>query len=337
MPPMRATFVIGWVGHQSDTTATLWLAHEGARRGHDVAFVDYLDLSVDAGGAVWGRARRPDVPTAASRKRYAASLRAGAVRIDDRRMSDDDVVFLRNNPVDRFSSWIEKVGNPAVAFGRLLEGAGVRVINRPDGLERARHPAWLVERVPDLLPRGVITRDVDRILAFLRDLDAPAALKPLAGYGGHGVFHVRRGQVRNVRATIELLAHEGYVVAQEWLPEAARGDKRVLLWRGAPIPLGGDRWSAYRRKAAAGDHRNNVHAGGRRRACGLDERELAICRRVGAHLAGDGLDLVGLDLVGDRVLEVNVFCPGGIHNMHALYGGNVAARIWDDLEGEKVG
>ena len=331
---MRATFVIGWTGQQSETTTTMWLAHEGVRRGHDVVFLDYLDFSLETGARVLGSVRRPHAARRASRARYAAALRAGEVSREERCLGEDDVVFLRNNPADRFGSWIERVGNPGVGFGRLLRAAGVRLVNDPDGMERARDHGYLALRVPELLPRTLVSRDAARIEAFLRELDAPAVLKPHGGYGGHGVFYVRRAQVANVRATIGVLAHEGYVVAQEWLPAARRGDKRVLLWQGRPLELSGGRWSAYRRRSAPRDHRNNVHAGGRRARCGLSVEERACCERIGRYLREDGLALVGLDLVGEHVLEVNVFCPGGIGNMHALYGDNVAARIWADLERE---
>lgn len=329
---MRVTFVIGWVHHQSETTTTAWLAHEGHRRGHDVAFLDYLDFTQEPDGSVWGRTRRPAVAASAARARYVAALRSDDVISERRRLSDDDIVFLRNNPADRFSSWVERVGNPALAFGRLLAAQGVRVINSPDGLERARHPSYLTKHIPDLLPPSLISRDVAALERFLGALDGPAVLKPLGGYGGHGVFLVERGQQTNVRAMIEMIVSDGYAVAQPWIPAGDHGDKRVLLWRGRPLELGEGRWSAYLRLRAQGDHRNNIHAGASRRPCTLDEYELAVCRRVGDFLLDDGLDLVGLDLIGDRVLEINVFAPGGIHNMNALYGGNIAARIWDDLE-----
>lgn len=331
---MRVTFVIGWVQQQAATTTTMWLAHEAFRRGWDVAFVDYLELTCGPGALVRGRTRVPDVPREASRERYAAALRGGQVRAEVRDLGAEDVVFLRNNPADRFSSWAERVGNPAVAFGRLLRAHGVRVVNDPDGLERARHPAYLLERVPHLLPPTVMSRDADELEAFLRGLDGPAVLKPVGGYGGHGVFYVARRDRANVRAMIEVLAQSGYVAAQQYVPEAAHGDKRVLLWQGEPLALGGDRWSAYLRRAARGERRNNIHAGGHRRGCGLSERERAICAEIGAHLRADGLALVGLDLVGERILEVNVFAPGGMHNMHALYGANVAARVIDELARE---
>lgn len=330
---MRVTFVIGWLGHQSPTTTTIWLAQEARRRGHDVGFLDYLDFSLEADGRVWGLVHRIDLPRRASRDRLAAALKLGRTRRERRCMSEDDVVFLRNNPADRFSSWVEKVGNPGVFFGRLLRRHGVRVINDPDGLDRARQPLYLLDRVPELLPRTLVSRDPERIQAFLTELDAPAVLKPMAGYGGHGVFRVGRGQVRNVRSMLSTLSQEGFVMAQEWLPGAGEGDKRVLLWRGRPLLLRDGQPSVYLRRSSGGDHRHNIHAGGRRRRCTLTAGELDACLRVGRYLETDGLDFVGLDLVGGRVLEINIFSPGGIHNMHALYGVNLASRIWERLEG----
>ncbi len=309
----------------------MWLAFEGYRRGHDIAFVDYLDLSMDPSGEVWGKARVPS-PGYSTRGQYAAALRSPEVPRRERCLSDDAIVFLRNNPADRMSSWVEKVGNPAIPFGRLLQRQGVAVINDPAGLAEAGHPGYLLTRIADLMPPTLLSRDPVRIERFLRDLDGPAVLKPLAGYGGFGVFYLQRNQVRNVRAMIETLASGGYVVAQGWIPGAHEGDKRVLMWRGRPLELAPGRWSAYLRRGNAGEHRHNIHAGGRPYPCELGPQEIKVIERVGGHLAKDGLALVGLDLIAETVLEINIFCPGGLHNLHALYGFDVAAHIWGDLE-----
>src|SRR5262249_36196140 len=152
-------------------------------------------------------------------------------------LSEFDVVFLRNNPNvaatepgDRF--------NPALDFGRRLKRNSVMVVNDPDGLLRAGSKMYLAGFPEEIRPRTLISRRVDKIKEVLRELDGPAIIKPLAGFGGQNVFYLRRGQVSNLHQMIGAVRKDGYVIAQEYLPEVSRGDKRVLLLAGEPIRLG---------------------------------------------------------------------------------------------------
>ena len=120
-------------------------------------------------------------------------------------------------------------------------------------------------------------------------------------------------------------------MAQEFLPEVKRGDKRVLLLNGEPILIG-DRHACYTRISAPGEIRSNLHVGGKRKRAELTKRDLEIIHAVRTKLVSDGLYFVGVDIVGDKLLEINVFCPGGIHNINELYGINVGQAVIEDLE-----
>jgi glutathione synthase len=325
---MRVCFVVNSVRTQRPTYTTLHLGFAAHRRGHDVAFVSVDQLSHD-GVHVWGSLVRPRPGRIRTAAAFAKALRAGGKTKEMARLDDFDVVFLRNNP---------NVGdaegdgfNPAIEFGRRLKQSGVMVFNDPDGLLRAGSKMYLAGFPAEIRPRTLITRSVERVRAFLRELEGPAIIKPLYGFGGQNVFYVARGERVNLSQMISAVKSEGYLIVQEYLPAVAKGDKRVLLLGGVPI-LSGGHWAAYRRMRPKDDIRNNMHVGGARRAGDLNETERRICDLIRPRLVADGLYFVGVDLVGEKILEINVYAPGGIHNINELYGIDVAEVVARDLE-----
>jgi glutathione synthase len=275
-----------------------------------------------------GATVRPRPKRYSSARRFCRALRDEAAITEEICLDEMDVVFLRNNPVvadgpDRL--------NPAIDFGRWLKRTGVLVVNDPDGLVRAGSKMYLAGFPESIRPRTLVSRDPETIKEFLRDLDRPAILKPLHGFGGQNVFYVRRRQVSNLNQMIHAVRREGYVIAQEFLPDVTRGDKRVLLLDGDPIRIG-RRVAAYKRMRPKDDIRSNIHVGGTRRRCEFSEEDAQVCATLAPRLRGDGLYFVGVDLVGHKVLEINVFAPGGIHNINELYTVNAAEQVIDDLE-----
>ncbi len=329
---MRICFVVNSVRTQRPTYTTLHLGFAASRRGHDVAFVSVGDLSHSDDGLVQGEVVRPRPGRFKDAAAYVRALVGESAVREEARLGDFDVVFLRNNPHvgnarDRF--------NPAIELGRRLKQAGVLVVNDPDGLARAGSKMYLAGFPVEIRPRTLITRQVERVRTFLRELDGPAIIKPLHGFGGRNVFYVGRGETANLPQMISTVRGQDYLIVQEYLPAAARGDKRVLLLAGAPMEVGG-RFAAYKRMRTRDDIRNNMHVGGARRPAGLSASERGLCELILPRLVADGLYFVGVDLVGDKILEINVLAPGGIHNINELYGVDVGAFVVRDLE-RKVG
>jgi glutathione synthase len=327
---VRVCFVVNNVKTQRPTYTTLHVAYEAQKRGHDVRFMSVDAFSYGDDNRVVGLAARPKPKTYDSPKKYAKALTSDEVPYEEVSLNDFDVVFLRNNPAvatpepsDRF--------NPAIDFGRRLKRNGVLVVNDPEGLLRAGSKMYLAGFPEEIRPKTLISRNVDTIKEFLRDLGGPAIIKPLSGFGGQNVFYVRRGQVSNLNQMIGAVRRAGYVIAQEYLPEVARGDKRVLLLSGEPIRVG-QQVAAYKRMRPKDDIRNNMHVGGSRKPCDFSEVEERICELLRPRLLADGLYFVGVDVVGGKILEINVFAPGGIHNINELYGINVGAAVVGDLE-----
>jgi glutathione synthase len=326
---MRVCFVVNNVRTQRPTYTTLHLAFAASRRGHDVAFVSVDALSQGEGSDILGDLVRPRAGRLRDATAYAKAITAADAPHEEARLTDFDVVFLRNNPnagtkeADTF--------NPAIDFGRRLKHYGVMVVNDPDGLLRAGSKMYLAGFPVELRPKTLITRSAERVRSFLRELDGPAIIKPLAGFGGQNVFYVARGQTANLAQMISTVRRDGYVIVQEYLPAVVKGDKRVLLLGGTPFRVGGH-VAAYTRMRPKDDVRNNMHVGGARRPTEFTDTEQRVCDLLRPRLVADGLYLVGVDVVGDKILEINVFAPGGIHNINELYGIDVGAAVIRDLE-----
>jgi glutathione synthase len=327
---VRLCFVVNNVRTQRPTYATQHLAWEALRRGHDVRFLSIDAFSWDDDQRLRGATVRPRSDGFTSARKYCRALTAEDAIVEETALDEMDVVFLRNNPAVGTGAGDVRI-NPAIDFGRWLARAGVLVVNDPDGLVRAGSKMYLAGFPEDIRPRTLVSRHPETIKEFLRELDGPAILKPLHGFGGQNVFYVRRGQVSNLNQMIHAVRREGYVIAQEYLPDVARGDKRVLLLDGVPIRIG-RRVAAYKRMRPKDDIRNNIHVGGTRRRCEFGELDARVCALLAPRLRADGLYLVGVDLVGHKVLEINVFAPGGIHNIDELYGVNVGDVVIRDLE-----
>lgn len=182
------------------------------------------------------------------------------------------------------------------------EGQGARVFN--SGAAIRNHPEKLaITEFPEFTAPTLVTRDISRLKAFHRE-HGDVVVKPLDGMGGAGVFRMRPEE-HNLGSILEMLTHDGgrTIMAQRYIPEIANGDKRILLIGGQPVPY------SLARIPLAGETRGNLAAGGRGVAQPLSERDLEIAQRVAAGLAGRGLLLVGLDVIGENLTEVNVTSP----------------------------
>jgi glutathione synthase len=125
------------------------------------------------------------------------------------------------------------------------------------------------------------------------------------------VFLVRQDDLSNLNQMVEAVSRDGYVIAQEYLPEASEGDTRLFLMNGTPLRFKG-KYAAFRRIRQGDDMRSNVHAGGKIAAAQITDIHLHIAEIVRPKLVQDGMFLVGLDIVGDKLMEINVFSPGGL-------------------------
>ena len=245
-------------------------------------------------------------------------------------ISDIDLLFLRNDPsldaTDR--PW---AANAGLMFGRLAAERGVIVVNDPDGLTQARSKLYLQTFPEAVRPATLISRSVAEIRAFIDKHSKGCIVKPLQGSGGKNVFHIATPTDSNLNQIFEAASGDGYLIAQVYIPEAKAGDVRLFLMNGLPLVHDGS-YAAFRRVPAKGDVRSNIHAAGTARKVKVTEHDVEHCRDGAPQMINDGMFLVGLDIVGDKLLEINVFTPGGLTRLAVMYKTDFATRVIVALE-----
>jgi glutathione synthase len=145
------------------------------------------------------------------------------------------------------------------------------------------------------------------------------------------VFLIRGKKGENLNQIIETITRDGFVVAQEYLKEAEEGDVRLFVMNGSPLEVGG-KFAAFRRVNPEDDVRSNMHVGGEAEKAKVTEEMLQVVSLVRPRLIKDGMFLVGLDIVGDKLMEANVFSPGGLGSAGDLYEVDFAAAVIEALE-----
>lgn len=205
------------------------------------------------------------------------------------------------------------------------------MLNDPANLANAVNKTYF-QHFPEIVrPRTLISRDAEDISAFVDEMGGSAVLKPLQGSGGSNVFFVSSDESPNLNQMIEAVGRDGYIVAQEVLPEADEGDIRMFVMNGTPLVQDGQH-AAFRRVNKTADRRSNMSVGGRSEPVKVTDEMLAVAEAVRPKLIADGMFLVGLDIVGDRLMEVNVFSPGGLGSCDSLYGTSFSAAVIDAIE-----
>jgi glutathione synthase len=318
---------IGELGHQFATTRLAWTA---ADRGHTVWMISVGDLSYDPDEHIRAVGRR-----AIGKRRwrsgqpYLEALRGDRSVREELVVDELDALLLRENPgKDAHRPWARTAG---LLYGRLAAERGVLVVNDPDGLGRATSKMYLQE-FPDVVrPRTLVSRDRDALRRFVEAEGGPVVLKPLVGSGGKDVFLVHPEDLANLNQIIEVISRDGFVIAQEYLPKAAEGDTRLVLMNGEPLRVNG-RYCAFRRVRKGGDLRSNLSAGGELAKAVVTDEMLHVADIVRPRLLQDGMFLVGLDLVGDKLMEINVFSPGGLGSAGTFEKVDFAGAVIEALE-----
>jgi glutathione synthase len=205
------------------------------------------------------------------------------------------------------------------------------VLNDPNGLAKALNKMYFQLFPEEVRPTTIITRDREEIKDFAKEQGGRIVLKPLQGSGGQGVFLVRPEDRANLNQMIEALTRDGFVIAQEYLPDAEAGDTRFFLMNGEPLRYKG-KYASFRRIRSGDDMRSNIHAGGKLARAELTDVHFHIAEIVRPKLVQDGMFLVGLDIVGDKLMEINVFSPGGLGSARRFEKVNFAQAVVEALE-----
>ena len=288
------------------------MMREAQRRGHTIAACEPADLVWQQGGVVQSQVRRIRLTGESQAWFVQEALEVAELR------SFDAIVMRKDPPFDSEFFY-------ATHLLEQAEREGARVFNKPRALRD--HPEKLaILEFPQHIGPTLVTRSAQAI----RDFHAQhhdIILKPLDGMGGMGIFRVREDGL-NLGAIIETLNRDGAqsVMVQKFLPAIAQGDKRVLVIGGKPVPY------CLARIPQGGEVRGNLAAGGKGVAQPLSDTDRAIAEHLGPILAARGLLLVGLDMIGNCVTEINVTSPTCFQEIHDQTGFDVPAMFVDALE-----
>ncbi len=289
---------------------------EALRRGHRTWYATLDDLLLDGERAL-AHARR-----VAPRDERPLAPMADASLPELRSLESFAVVLMRKDP---------PVDENFVTATWILDRAkaGTLIVNNPTGLRELNEKLSILA-FPSLTPRTRLVRQAADVRAALAEFGGHMILKPVYGFGGREILQGRIDDP-NLSTLIELATQDGrrWTVAQEFIPAAREGDKRILLVDGEPI-------GAVLRVPARGELRNNFHAGGSPEATDLNERDREICAAIGPMLREQGQFFAGIDVIGRYLTEINVTSPTGmqeINRLSGLQGGaTMQARFWDLLE-----
>jgi len=304
MDPIQSISIKG------DSTFAIML--EAQARGHPLFYYEPRALALDGGTL---KAVGHDVEV---RDEPGNHFTLGARREVD--LSTFDVVHMRQDPPFDMNY---------ITITHLLEHIHPRtlVVNDPKEVRNAPEKLFVLA-YPQFMPPTLISRDAGEIRAF-RETHGDIILKPLYGNGGAGVFRLAHGD-ENFASLMELFTQSFRepFIAQRYLPEVRKGDKRIIL-------VDGEVAGAINRVPAMGESRSNMHVGGRPEPTELTAREKEICKALGPDLKARGLIFVGIDVIGDYLTEINVTSPTGIREVRRFGGNDIAAMIWDAIEARR--
>ena len=294
--------------------STVAMMRTAAARGHDIWACTPAEMQW-RDGRVTARAQCIRLlPAGEKGAPWYAELDAGA-----RALASFDAVLMRKDP---------PFDTEYLYATHLLSAAqrdGAAVFNDPRAL-RDHNEKFAITEFADFTVPTLVTREVDALRQFHADLGR-VVVKPLDGMGGTGIFVLQEDEP-NLNAILETVTHDGErtVMAQRYIPEIRNGDKRVLLIGGAAVPY------ALARIPRPGETRGNLAAGGIGRAQPLSDSDRAIAEALAPTLAARGLLLVGLDVIGDYLTEVNVTSPTCFVEIREQTGFDVASMFVDALE-----
>jgi glutathione synthase len=327
---MRIGFVVNDVGTEQAGYTTTRLAMSAVNHGHEAWTLGVGDFVYKPDGSVHANARAVSGKEYDSLPDYMKELQGDEARQEQISLDDVDVLMLRNDPSEDTAerAWAQTTG---ILFGQLAAQRGTIVVNDPSNLANALNKTYFQHFPEQVRPKTCISRDPEEIKEFIASQGGRGVIKPLQGSGGSSVFLVRKADAPNLNQMIEAVIRDGYCIAQEYLPAAKEGDIRLFVMNGRPLEHQG-KYAAFRRVNKTGDMRSNMHSGGESEPVDIDDDALRLVEMVGPKLVADGMFLVGLDIVKDKLMEINVFTPGGLGSAQQATGVDFSAVVIADLE-----
>ncbi len=308
---MKICFVLNSIPLETCQTSVL-LIKKAHQRGHQVYVMGVCGFIFNQTTGISLRCKKiPDNLKATAIQDFWEQVQHKSTAYEVVPSKRMDIVFLRNNPTEEPNErcWAQHSG---VAFGRMIQESGVLVLNDAFGLSHAFIDKLYFEELPAAIkPNSLITRNREEILKFWEENNYKMVLKPLEGSGGKNVYKIGKRK-SNLNQIIQTIQTKGYVIAQEYIPESKEGDIRVILMNGKILEENGEQAIIHRTSMDKTEFRNNLSLGAIPKKGSITPAIEHIVSLIAPKLVRDGLFFVGLDIVQDKLLELNILSPGGI-------------------------
>jgi glutathione synthase len=327
---MKIGFVVNDISTEKAAFTTTLLAMEASNRGHEVYMIGVGDFYLDPDDNVRAQTiASPMGKTFKNSSKYLSKIQAQEAVKRRISLEDLDLLILRNSPSQDKKSrpWAVKAG---MDFGRLVANCGVIVLNDPVGLSHVSNRMYLQLLPEKIRPRSIVTRDRKEIRDFSREIGGNIVLKPLMGSRGEDVFLVTPDDLSNLNQIIETVSSGGYVVAQEQVSDET-GDVRLFVMNGKPLKYEG-KYAAFKRVKPKDDFRSTLPTGGIAKKVQVSSLHLQIAETVRPKLVEDGIFLAVLDIVGDKLIEIYTFSPGGLNHAQGFERVNFSRAIVEAME-----
>ena len=315
-----------WEEIDPENDTSLALIHECVRRKHGVALCSPANLTI-----------RNSVTSAFctvvnKMERVPASLKSFYKKAETREemlpLAGFDVIFMRANPpLDPLMlNFLDSVKDDVFIMNSLQ---GVREANNK------LYTAAFGDTHSNIIPNTHVSKNKKYLIEQIKESkEDKMILKPLNGFGGSGVILIEKSAMSSINSLLDFYmtnsdGSSNYVILQDFIEGAELGDVRILILNGEPI-------GAMRRIPGSEDHRSNVSAGGSVAKHSMSKAEKALCKQIGSKLVSDGLYFVGIDVIGGKLVEVNVMSPGGITYMNKVYKTKIQQKVIDFVESKVI-
>ena len=326
---MKIAFVVNNVLTEKTDYTTTVLVLAASKLGHEVWYISVHDFVYDTDESIHAFAYSTANADRNSLQQFLDDVRSSSNSKQYLNLATLDVLMLRNDPAEdaRDRPWARLAG---INFSQFAIKQGVLVLNDPEGLNKAVNKLYLQHFPKEIRPETLVTRDREQIRHFAHQ-HGTIVIKPLFGSGGRNVFLIRPDDTPNINQMVDAVFRDGYAIAQEYLPAAVNGDVRVFLVNGELLTQG-DKIAAFRRIRAGEDMRSNMTAGATSAPYEPGPEVYDLVEKVSPLIKSDGLFLVGLDMVGNKIMEINVFSPGGLESAELFSGVRFSNSIIEAIE-----
>lgn len=320
---MKICFIMyAWESLNPKQDSTIRLIHECVKRGYDVAITYPQNLTI-RDSVTFSSCR-----TIKKMDKISSSMvsfhRTTTFKNSMRALKEFDVIFMRDNPpIDPLVlNFLDSIKDDTF------------IINAIDGLREANNKIYTAAYYDpnrEIIPSTHVSKNIDYLLQTIEESENDKMiLKPLDGYGGSGVIVIEKSAMHNIKSLLDFYINKSkqesnYVILQDYVEGAENGDVRVLMLNGKPI-------GALRRRPPKGDVRSNISAGGTVERYRLTKEDKLLCDKIGKKLVQDGIYFAGLDIIGGKLIEVNVLSPGTITDINRLNNVKLQEKIMDYLE-----